>query len=465
MQPVRFINTTHRCVLCQLLMLLLVAASADAQPTAGTYVQPTPVSSIDMPVRLSLEPLTEAAEKLLPDQAGHWREWKDWHGIKSQYRAWRGPLAISVSGDVLTVQAHIRYWIRARKKLLGVNLKASCGVDERPRQAVIGMQVRLDWNPDWTLHPQFHLLPTRFLDRCEMTIADIDVTPLVGKEFHKQMESSLRAALGKLAPHVYVIRQQAERTWSILHEPIHVGENDWLLLQPRGVALSPVWGQANYLETHLAIVLQPSLVTGTRPAITASRLPPLMRYFPRTAGLNLQLAVELDFASLNQRITDTFYGQTYTVSGHSVGIEGVELGGSGQKVRARLDLSGELAGTMELTGVLDYDAPTGSLVMRDLTYDFAAEDPAVDFLARAFYKRVSQSLEQAANRALMQKLGQLNERLEVVLNRVTPRGMTLDMSGLQFSRVAIQIIPDGIRLDGTASGAATLHVEGVKTLY
>ena len=54
------------------LMLLLVAASADAQPTAGTYVQPTPVSSIDMPVRLSLEPLTEAAEKLLPDQAGHW---------------------------------------------------------------------------------------------------------------------------------------------------------------------------------------------------------------------------------------------------------------------------------------------------------------------------------------------------------------------------------------------------------
>jgi hypothetical protein len=360
---------------------------------------------------------------------------------------------------VLTVQAHIRYWIRARKKLLGVNLEASCGVDERPRQAVIGMQVRLDWNPDWTLHPQFHLLPTRFLDRCEMTIADIDVTPLVGKEFHKQMKNSLRAALGKLAPHVYVIRQQAERTWSILHEPINIGENDWLLLQPRGVALSQVWGQANYLETHLAIVLQPSLVTGARPAITALRLPPLMRYYPRTAGLNLQLAVELDFAGLNRRITGTLAGQSYTVNGHSVGIEGVELGGSGQKVRVRLDLSSELAGTVELAGHLDYDAPTGSLVMRDLTYDFVAEDPAVDFLAKAFYKQVSQSLEQATNRALMQKLEQLNERLEVVLNRITPRGMTLDMSGLQFNRVEIQIMPDGIRLDGTASGAARLLLQ------
>jgi hypothetical protein len=185
-----------------------------------------------------------------------------------------------------------------------------------------------------------------------------------------------------------------------------------------------------------------------------------MRYYPRTEGLNLQLAVELDFASLNQRISDTLYGQTYTVNGHSVGIEGVELGGSGQKVRARLELSGELAGTVELTGELDYDAPTGSLVMRDLAYDFAAEDPAVDFFARAFYKQVSRSLEQAANRALMQRLEQLNERLEVVLNRITPQGMTLDMSGLRFSRVVIQIIPDGIRLDGTASGAAALHIKG-----
>jgi hypothetical protein len=458
MQPLHFINATHRYWHCLLLMLLLLAASAGAQPTTGTHAQPTPVSSIDMPVRLSLDPLTEAAEKMLPHQAGNWRGWKDWHGIKSQYRAWRGPLAISVSGDVLTVQAHIRYWIRARKKLLGVNLNGSCGIDEPPRQAVIGMQVRLGWNPDWTLHPQFRLLPTRFLDRCEMTIVDIDVTSLVEKEFRKQMKASLRAALGKLAPHVHVIRQQAERTWSILHEPINIGENDWLMLQPGGAALSQIRGQTNYLETHLAISLQPSLVTGARPAVIAAPLPPLARYYPRTAGLNLQLAVELDFASLNQRMTDAVYGQPFAVKGHSVDIEGVELGGSGQKVRVRLDLTGELAGTAELTGHLDYDAPTGRLVMRDLTFDYAAEDPALDFLAKAFHEQIRQSLEQAANHALLQKLDQLSERLGVVLRKITPGGMTLDMSGLRFTRVEIQVIPGGIRLDGTASGAATLQL-------
>jgi hypothetical protein len=412
-----------------------------------------------MPVRLSLDPLAEAAEKMLPHQAGNWRGWKDWHGIKSQYRAWRGPLAISVSGDVLTVQAHIRYWIKARKKLLGVNLKGSCGIDEPPRQAVIGVQIRFGWNPDWTLHPQFRLLPTRFLDRCEMTIIDIDVTPLVEKEFLKQMKSSLRAALGKLAPYVNVIRQQAEHTWSILHEPINIGENDWLILQPGMAALSQIRGQAKYLETHLAISLQPSLVTGARPAVTAAPLPPLARYFPRTAGLNLQLAVELDFASLNQRMTDALYARSFAVKGHSVSIKDLELGGNGQKVRVRLDLTGELAGTAELTGDLDYDAQTGRLVMRDLAYDYAAEDPALDFLAKAFHEQIRESLEQAANHTLLQKLDQLDEHLGVVLKKITPEGMTLDMSGLRLNRVEIQVIPEGIRLDSTASGAAWLQLQ------
>ncbi|MGB5439723.1 MAG: DUF4403 family protein, partial [Gammaproteobacteria bacterium] len=199
------------------LVLLLWLNGAGAQPFAGIQQPESPVSFIDIPLRLSLEPLINAADRMLPYQAGNWRAWKDWHGIDSQYRGWRGPLSITASGNVLLVQAHIRYWIRAQKKLLGaVTLKASCGIDEAPRQAVIGMQVLLEWGPDWTLRPRFRILPTRFLDRCEMTIANIDVTPVVETEFRKQMQESLRAALKSLAPDVNAIQRQAQQTWSLL---------------------------------------------------------------------------------------------------------------------------------------------------------------------------------------------------------------------------------------------------------
>jgi hypothetical protein len=58
---------------------------------------------------------------------------------------------------------------QALAKLGTLDLESSCG-DEPPRQAIIGVQIR------WTgaglmLRPAFRVMPTRFLDGCEMTIA------------------------------------------------------------------------------------------------------------------------------------------------------------------------------------------------------------------------------------------------------------------------------------------------------
>jgi Domain of unknown function (DUF4403) len=98
------------------LVLVLWLISAGTPSVADDRQPVSPVSFIDIPLRMSLEPLISAADKMLPDQAGNWRTWKDWHGIPSQYRGWRGPLSITASGNMLLVRAHIRYWIRAQKK-------------------------------------------------------------------------------------------------------------------------------------------------------------------------------------------------------------------------------------------------------------------------------------------------------------------------------------------------------------
>jgi len=439
------------------LVLLLWLPNAGAQSVADIQQPVTPVSMIEIPVRLSLEPLIDAAEKALPSQAGNWRRWKDWHGIKSQYRAWRGPLGMTVSGDVLTVQAHIRYWIRARKTLLGaVTLKGSCGIDEPPRQALIGMQVRLGWGPDWTLRPEFHILPTRFLDRCEMTIANIDVTPLVEKEFRKQMQSSLRAALRKLAPGMHAIRQQAQRSWSLLQEPVVLGQDNRLMLRPVGVALSRITGRGEHIDTQLAITLQPELVTGSESAGKPLPLPPLGQYYPRSAGLHLQLGVNLDFATINQRLSDALAGKSFLIEGRKAGINKFELGGSGQEISARLELTGEIAGTAELQAQLAYNAQDRQLSLQNLTFDYAAEDFTLGLLAKAFHEPIRQALESTADQAMAQHLELLSERLGAVLKKITPAGVTLDMSALQLQSMQIHIVQQGIRLDGTATGSARL---------
>lgn len=437
------------------LMLLFWLTGAGAQTDAGVKQSISPVSVIEIPLRLSLDPLTKAAEKILPQQAGNWRSWKDWHGIQSQYRAWRGPLSIAVTGDMLLVQAHIRYWISARKKVLGaINLKGSCGINEPPRQALIGMQVRLGWGPDWTLRPAFHILPTRFLDRCEMTVANIDVTPLVGKEFHKQMQKSLREALQVLAPGMNTIHKQAQRSWFLLQEPIDLGQGNWLMFKPVSVALSDITGQGNNIDAHLAVALQPALVTGAEPIANPAPLPPLERYYPRSSGLNLRLSVNLELARLNQRLSNTLAGKSFDIHGKKAGIRKVILSGSDQEIRARVELAGDVAGTIDLRATLVYKAEERRLELQNLTFDYDTSNSTVALLEESLHELIRQSLESAANQALAQQLGLLSGRLETALKKIMPAGVMLDVSALQLRSLQIHIVQQRIMLDGATTGSA-----------
>jgi hypothetical protein len=457
MHPLLHINSRHLYVYRKVLfslMLLLCTPGTNAQPVTGIKQAITPVSTIEIPVQMSLDPLTRAAEKTLPQQAGNWHTWKDWHGIKSQYRAWRGPLSITASEDILLVQAHIRYWIRARKKILGaVSLKGSCGVNEPPRQAVIGMQVRLGWGADWTVRPEFRILPTRFLDRCEMTIANLDVTPLVEKEFRKQMQKSLRAALRTLAPGMNTVRKQAQRTWSLLQEPVELGQGNRLMFKPVGAALSGIAGMGNNINAHLAVALRPTLVSGTEPLDKPVPLPLLERYYPHSPGLNLHLSVNLDFASINRGLSNTLSGRPFDIQGQKVDIKTFTLTGSGQEIRARIVLIGELAGTINLRAMLVYNHEEQGLELQDLTFDYVANNAAIALLDESFHDYIRQALQGAANQALQQHLDLLGERIETALERIMPAGVLLDMSALQLRDLQIHITQQSITLDGATTGS------------
>jgi hypothetical protein len=255
---------------------------------------------------------------------------------------------------------------------------------------------------------------------------------------------------------VDAIQRQAQKTWSLLQEPVALGQDNWLLLRPAGVALSRIAGRGNYLDAQLALTLQPVLVSGPEPTGNPVPLPPLGQYNPRSDGLNLHLGVNLDFPTLNQRLSDTLASEVLVIKGRKFGIKKLDLTGSGQEIRARMDLTGELTGTAALRAKVVYEAQHRKLELQDLTFDYDAEDSTLGMLAEAFHEPIRQALEDAANQALAQQLALLGERLATVLKKITPAGLVLDLSALQLSSVQIQIEQQGIRLDGTATGSTQL---------
>lgn len=197
-------------------------------------------------------------------------------------------------------------------------------------------------------------------------------------------------------------------------------------------------------------------MTGAKPAGKPVPLPPLERYYPRSSGLHLQLGVNLDFASLNQEFSDALAGQSLDINGQQVGIKNFVIAGSDQEIRARVELPGELAGTIELRAKLVYSAETRQLELQDLTFDYDAENASRTLLMEAFHEYIRQALEAAANQLLAQQLELLSERLGTVLEKAIPASVLIDMSALQLRSLQVHIVQQSIRLDGVATGSARL---------
>jgi len=433
------------------IMAVFLLGGALAQPMGGARAQSP--SIVEIPIRLPLARLFEMAEAQMPVQAGNWHDWQKNYGIKTKYRAWRGPLQFTMRGELLLVQAHVRYWIKAHKKVLGaLNLQSSCGVDEPPRQAIIGVMIRLGWSPDWTLRPEFRVMSTRFLERCEMTIADIDVTPLIGKEFQRQLENKMRTALRTLRPRLSALRQQAERSWFLLQQPIEMGADHWLLLNPEGIALSPLTGHRGNLDAYLGVVMLPNVVSGSAPIAQSRPLPPLMPFYPRWAGLNLQMVVDLNYADINGAINELLSGQSISIGGHQTGIESLELGGQGREIHVNAKLTGDAAGYAIVKANIAFVTQEQAFKLHDLDYSYAPDDPWLEPQARLFHGYVRKALEAAANEQLQQRMAQWKERLLTVLDKILPEDVKLDMGSLQLSQVNLEMEESGIRLNGLATG-------------
>lgn len=426
---------------------------------AGGAASGTDVSILEIPLSFNLRPLIQAAENALPQQAGHWRGWQDWHGLKTRYRAWRGPLQIWMQGPVLYAQAHVRYWAQARKHLIGgLGLSASCGVKEPPRQAIVGLVMRLAWAPDWSLRPRFHVLPTQFIDRCEVTVADIDVSPLVDQMFEKQLRESLNDAMRTVRPELSGLREQAARSWQALQLPREIAPGVWLVIQPQGIALAPPQGQGSQLDSALLLALRAGVHSGEAPAAAGLPLPPLRPFLPRGAGMKFDLTLMLDYPTLGTHLSGMIAGRAMDLQGKRVDVEAVEVFPRGEDLVLVLTLGGDAAGRLEVMGRPGFDAQSGKAALNDLDFVFDAKDPEQGLFVDLFYDRIRAMLETVTDKLLEERGGQLRSGVAGALDAILPAGAEIDLSGLQPTGVTIRVLPDGLRLKGTATGRAQVSL-------
>lgn len=449
-------------VIISALSLFLFTSAAQPQQPYYPVVQNMPDaqamgSSIEVPVQIPLKPWAEKIEQLTPLQAGHWRSWKRKHGVEAKYRAWRGPLSVQAEGDSILMQAHVRYWLKGRTRIPGpFDISASCGVKEAPRQAIIGVRVKFEWLSDWTLQPRVQVLPTRFLDSCQITALNIDVTPIIGEMFNLELNKSIRKSLGELDDDLKKIRQQAARLWKQVNNPIGLANNSWLSLHPTDIAAAPFFGYQDQVLTYIKVSLQPQLVHGVKPETDNIPLPPLESFFPGDNLLTFNFSMPLDYQQISQQLSQILGVHLFSIKDNSFAITAVKLEAEDSLLTASLSLSGAAAGKTTISGRLMTTTPPDWLMLESLDYSFQPEDLHLKILANLFHEKIRQELEKAANTLLRQKTESSKVELQKFFQSALSEQIKIQFDNMQLTAVKINLHSSGLVLTGVINGKVRL---------
>jgi hypothetical protein len=210
------------------------------------------------------------------------------------------------------------------------------------------------------------------VDRCEVTLLGLDVTERVVDGARAFLEEHLEE-IDRRAAEVDT-RARFEEWWSVLQEPIRLGDSLWLVMGPRSVTRGPVSGSGDSVRVSLALRAQPRVLLGRRPELPPLDLPSLDTG-AIDGGLDLLVDGRADYGAGSRFLADRLVGTELDLGGTMLRLESLRVYGiGGGRLALAVRVSGDLRGRLFLTGTPQVDAAGTRVSVPDLDFDVATEE-------------------------------------------------------------------------------------------
>jgi hypothetical protein len=389
---------------------------------------PAEPSTINIPVTIDLAPLFKEAETMVPKDFRASNAWttvatNPLGDIGIKYEIWRDPLRLSVSGNRLDIAGKVYYWF-----VFGQNIPrpfvggstwkelASCGRGEPAREASLGMNTTVVWDDDWYLSSTTKVAPVSFANRCKVTFLQIDVTDRVSTAFADGLTKGAQTLDSRIR-NSSNFRPMAEQAWRQLQEPLPLDSGLWLLLDPQLAYASPPSGNGSSVTATVGINATPRVVLSrTKPAPAIRALPKLQVRSPGE-GFHMTIDSELPFAEANRLIAQALVSTRHDLAGHTVTITGANVYGAGGLAVMKLDLVGDITGSVYLVGKPAYDAATQMLYVKDLDFSLETRHAIANVADWLNHEGFRRTIARQARWPLAGQISDAQKRIETALNR------------------------------------------------
>jgi hypothetical protein len=468
------LSSLSRCIVGTLLCGAAAACRGDkvAPPVpraSATWVDtlpPVPTSYLDVPVRYDLGPAMSWLESEVPGSFGSLEERHDVPNKKRvhyAYAASRSPFRIAVNGRTATLQAEVRYRVRAwYKPPILPELSGACDNDEAPPRARLTIETTVQLTSGWTLRPRTRATvaplsdPRR--DRCKVTFLSIDVTDKVMSAAQAALQDKLRDFDAKVA--AFDLPHESRRLWNTIGSPLRLSDSLWMVINPSTVRIGLLKMQGDTLVTTVGLSANPRVIGGPRPAVPVPPMPPPQDSTSRPPVLHLLTEGRLPYDVGSSILTRELRGTIIKVARQRLVLDSLHLIGIGDgRVAVGLVVHGSVRGMLWAVGRPAYDTTRAQLYMPDLVYDVGTRDLLTGTLAWLAQGQIEDFLRTRVRINLAHVLADGRDLLEDKLNRDLAAGVHLKMDVNSGRVLSVRASPSALLVRAVASGQGELVLD------
>jgi hypothetical protein len=357
------------------------------KPQLNNPQAPAPIelSLINIPISINLKPVINYLEKNVPAEFAYDSNWTDTGQRKLgmpigyKFHIWRDPFRIFLNGNILTIEAHIKYWAAGA---LSVSIPftgrsswqqvGSCGLNEVKREAIVSLSTKFELQKDGHFRTTTKVNSLNFPNLCGVTILNFDVTPILNNTLTSSLNNLVNSVDSRIAQ-ISNFRDVCNAGWTRLQEPLEIDSLIWLLVNPVVPCIAPLTGIGQTVSTSIGVVAKPVIVFGQKPMVQKIPLPELNLNSP-PAGSHVALEGNLPFDVASKIISQKLVGNKYVFSKFGINIEKVFIYGSGETTVLKLDVTGDINGSIYLTGTPYYEVSNDSLYIKNLDYSIETKN-------------------------------------------------------------------------------------------
>jgi len=448
------------------------ATQPDTIKTIITLTNTTPVSDIDIPIRIGLKPFYKWANSFIdtaytsPNYPFDWV--MDGCDSRYQYRFVRGPFSFKTYNNMLLINFSGYYQVRGSTRICSGTTSYSpwtppcgCGFgSEKPRRIDAGFIIKFVVNPDYSIGLVVNRIEPVPVDKCSVCFFGKDITQTVATQLRSELDTSIADMQRKMKS--FGLKPYMQLMWDTMQAGYKIPGLGVMNFAPEQIRMSQAILKNDTMYLSLGLSARPSLINNI--ASGSRRSLPNLTDFSFKNGFRIFTQLHLPYDSLNGIINKQMAGTIIPVGNgifkRNIRVDSVRLLGGGSKMYVQVYLSKGIKGIVYLEGKPNWDVTLLQLRMDSLAFHLKSRQLLVRTAGWVMDGAIEKKIKEACKFQLADRLKAIQYMITVKMNQQLYGGIY--SKGYVNKLILENLVtnPTGIDIGASAAGRLFLDVDG-----